>query len=162
MNFVGISGKVENLQLDNKTAELHCCWLGPIDLSQKPPHVDVGSFNSITGGTLYDYDGSITKFNNKDPKYLLPPESNGLIINKVVISDKDLTSAWAKVHGGFFIRNFHELPLINQYCNCKAKKFMADLNSDCADGKIKVCVVKGEVDDRKNYRSRKNIVSQCN
>jgi hypothetical protein len=127
MNFLGCLGEVNNHQLYEKTAILVCTWNGKVSVPLP--------YDALSGrqpNLLCDYDGSGNHFSNKDPRYLLPLGSHGLILNSIEYKDEpEMLEAWL---------NLKNYKWFLKWRYGQARKAIEDLNAQCAKGTVKLQV----------------------
>lgn len=125
-NFLSTLGEQANTQPVGRGAKLSCTWTG---LVTNPLPND--AYDVHTPNILHDFNGSGAIFRNEDPRYFLPYESDGLILNSIEIQgDDQLETAWLSLQVGFFTKLFCRNPL------AKARAELKELNTACASGKI--------------------------
>jgi hypothetical protein len=138
MNFLGVLGEYSNTQPKYRGATLLCTWTGEVS---PPLHYEFRPHN--LPNVLYDFNGSGKHFRNNDPRYLLPYESRGLVLNEINFdSENDLVPLWL-ANQKWFVKVFCKIGLTNQWQLKRARHFTNELNKKCRNGKVLIDVCRG-------------------
>jgi hypothetical protein len=135
MNFLGMLGEAGNTQPSGRGATLVCSWMGKV--SAPLPH---DAYGASTPDVLYDFNGSGEHFANNDPRYFLPFDSAGLVLDEVHFDSYDaLLEGWCYLRGGLYAW-LYEKGLFRSLLLQRARKDVAKLNGNCRRGVIQLAV----------------------
>jgi hypothetical protein len=98
------------------------------------------AYGANAPSVLHDFNGSGRHFENNGPRYFLPFESAGLVLDAVHFdSDDALLRGWCYWRGGLrawlYEKGLFRRPLLKRAC-----KEVAKLNSDCRHGSVQLTV----------------------
>ena len=134
-NFLGVLGQQANHQIDDRTATLVCKWSGLVTC---PLPYDANDVH--TPNVLHDFNGSGDHFSNNDPRYFLPNESSGLVLEGIEFdNDDELLKGWCLSRNRFFhwLYGLKNRPKwITRRLLLAAKHQVKDINAACKAGKI--------------------------